>query len=769
MVQPGESLRRYYHAATFAVGLAVFAAAAAQVLTDGLGPKLWLGVFLGAPLIALIARFPMVLDRGEGGIEVGFESSILLFLVCTMPTDQALVIWSLGVMLTQALSGKLLSVRLVNIGIGIIAGALAALIVTTLPDRDVVSPRGLIVVACAAAVYFLTDYVGSGLSLFLAGQTTLGAELLQSETLWAIACFVPLDSLGYLGAVVERSAPWWTLGLLVVPLTTLLIATRAVTRGRENARRLTVLFGAAVRAQTLTDRDAVLTSLVSDARELLLLRTVELRPEAPDLGEVGVRVQLGEEVCWLTARAANRARSTTASDEQALRALAAVASDAIGRLELTTEMVHVARHDPLTDLPNRGILIDQITQALEASDRGPVTLFFLDLDGFKPINDRFGHGAGDRVLVELARRLRQCAPDGATIARVGGDEFAILCTGLPPQEAGPLCERLVAAFETGVDVAGQRVQISVSIGIAHATRDETAASLLRNADVAMYEAKTQGKGRYAVYEPSMGRSRLDRLELVDELRRAIHRREIALVYQPVVSLATGRIVGAEALARWQRNGSPVRPDIFISAAEESGLIVGLGDVVLGQAASDAAAMREAFGGSHSLSVNISAAQLRDPDFLETVERTARTMSGSRLVLEITERQGVDLDAEVLAAMRTITDMGVAFAIDDFGVGFSSISYLHDLPAQILKADAALSAGIDRDDRARTLLRSVAFMGRGLGFDVVIEGIERESQLDIIRSEMPGAFAQGYFLHRPMPLDRLLQTVRSERSGVASGD
>jgi diguanylate cyclase (GGDEF)-like protein len=450
-------------------------------------------------------------------------------------------------------------------------------------------------------------------------------------------------------------------------------------------------------------------------------------------------------------------------DEQALRALAAVAADAISRLELTEEMVHVARHDPLTDLPNRGILLDRLTHALGRQEREPVALLFVDLDGFKPINDRYGHAIGDEVLVRLAGRLRSCVRPADTVARLGGDEFAILFEDADPRLMPLMCERVMEAVSEVMEIGGQPLQLGASVGLAYGRAGESATALLRNADLAMYEAKTHGKGRYVEYDPAIGRARVERLELIDDLRKAILDSEIDLVYQPVVGVGTGRIVGVEALARWTRHGDPVPPDVFITVAEETGLIVALGEVVLNKVTADAPALRAAVGGETlSINVNISAEQLRDPGFIGTVAGAVASTDGNPLVLEITERQGVDLDDDVLAAMRAIEAMGVVFAIDDFGVGFSSISYLHELPASILKADAALSHDIDRDPRARALLHSVVLMGRSLGFEVVVEGIERDSQLAVIRQDAPTASVQGYLLHRPMPLPQLLGVLQQEQ-------
>ncbi|MDH2414742.1 EAL domain-containing protein [Nocardioides sp. CER19] len=760
----GEVWRWRYHLVILAIGLLVFGVAAVDVVHDGFGWDLGLAILVGAPLIMVVARFPMVLDSGSGAIEVGFDSSILIFLMCTLDPSDALVAWSVGVLATQLTTQKTASARSFNIGLGMIAGGLATAVYSVGTGDAVGTPRELVTMLLAAATYFITDFVLSAVSVTIWARSRLRQELLQRGTLLAIACFVPLDSLGYLGAVVQRATPWWTLSLLGVPLVTLLIATRAVTRGQENARRLTVLFSAAVRAQALVDREAVIDSLLRDARQLLKLKDVRLRDVPPVDGAIAVPVQLGDDSRWLVARARNRARATVAGDEQALRALAAVAADAISRLELTDEMVHVARHDPLTDLPNRGILLDRLTHALARQRHDPVALLFIDLDGFKPVNDRYGHAVGDDVLVLLATRLRRCVRSSDTVARLGGDEFAILFEDVDRVLMPLMCDRVLGAISEDIDMAGQTIRLGASVGLAYGVAGESAASLLRNADLAMYEAKTSGKAKYVEYEPAMGRARLERLELVDDLRQAVDEAEIDVVYQPVVAVGTEEIVGVEALARWRRNDVQVAPDVFIAVAEETGLIVPLGEVILDKVAADAPALLAAASGDLSINVNISAVQLRAPEFIQTVARAVEAMHGTRLVLEITERQGIDLDDGILAVMRGIESLGVVFAIDDFGVGFSSISYLHDLPARILKADAALSQGVDHDVRARALLRSVMLMGRSLGYDVIVEGIERESQLQVVRDDAPTSMAQGYLMYRPMPLADLLPVMRQDQDG-----
>jgi len=745
-------------------GLGVAAAAAVSAVSRGQTVPPFLAVG-GILLTVLVARFPVLFDRGENGtVEIAFDSTVLIFMLCTLDVSAALVVWALGVLATQVASERRIAAKLFNIGIGILGGAIAALILTAIPNADgPATARELVAVAVAATAYFTTDLLLSAVSLTISGGQ-FRRHVLQRQTVLAIACFVPFDMLGYLAAIVYRATPWWTLSLLCAPLVSLLVATRAVTRGEENSRRLSALFDAAVRAQTLTTRREVEAALVDDARRLLRLPKVDVRSTPPGKGEIGAEVRGGKETTWLVAKALDRARSTSHADEQALKALAAVADEALSRLDLIEEKVHVARHDPLTDLPNRGILLDRVSRALAASqlDGRPVALLFIDLDDFKPVNDRFGHDAGDAVLVELAGRLRSTVGETGTAARLGGDEFAVLFENLRPHEVEAACERLLGIIAEDLHVGGSTFSIGASAGIAFAGPDDTATGLVRKADLAMYAAKAKGEGGVEEYEDAMGESRLERLDLIDDLRSAIANGEINVVYQPIIAVDTGRVVGAEALARWSRNGVPIPPDVFITAAEDAGLIVDLGDHVLRRVAADVATLRPHVDAPFLMTVNISPRQLREATFVDSVREAVAAMHGVTLVLEITERQGIDLDPLVLSRMEAICAAGARLAVDDFGVGFSSISYLHDLPVHYIKADAALAQDIAVDERARALLRSVIAMGRTLGLGVVIEGIESEDQLVALGNDTADLTAQGYLMYRPMGLDRLAATIAADR-------
>jgi diguanylate cyclase (GGDEF)-like protein len=663
-------------------------------------------------------------------------------------------------------NGKRLRSRLFNVGVGVLGGAMAAVLVAEVRGNAIGAPRELLAVALAAVGYFSIDFVVSAISVALEQGGSLWEELRQPGTMLAVACFVPFDCLGYLAAVVSRSTPWWTWGLLAVPLMTLLVATRAVTRGRENARRLSLLFDAAVRLHTVPDESTAIDTLLDSSRALLRLRNVSLKDTAPDADEVGAMVQDESGELWVVAPARQRARSNSTADQEALEAMAAVTSDALSRLRLTEAMTHLASHDLLTNLPNRALLLERTKQAQLRADTlgGRVAVLFCDLDEFKPINDRFGHAAGDAVLVEIAGRLAANVRKADTVARLGGDEFAVLLEDVYADDVDSTCDRLLTAVRSGVVLAEHDMPLSLSIGAALGDDAGDTEQLLQRADLAMYEAKARGKNRYVTYDQRLGDSHAERLEMLESLRTAVAHDELTVAYQHITEVATGRITGVEALARWSRNGEHVPPEVFIRLAEDCGLIVPLGLRMLEMVAVDAPILQSAVGGPFDVGLNISAQQLRDPAFVAQVTGAMEQMPGVTMILEVTERCVVTDDETTKEAMAQLVAAGAIFAIDDFGVGFSSLSYLKHLPVKILKTDATLSSDIDRDERSCRLLRSVVAMGDALGLDVIVEGIERASQLQHLRDHVGAKFAQGYLLHRPASgesvRDHLLATSTS---------
>jgi predicted signal transduction protein with EAL and GGDEF domain len=358
------------------------------------------------------------------------------------------------------------------------------------------------------------------------------------------------------------------------------------------------------------------------------------------------------------------------------------------------------------------------------------------------------------------------------VARLGGDEFAVLVEGVDDvAELDELCERVLRSLRAEVLIHGHEVVVGASIGVAVADPDDDAAGLLRNADMAMYRAKALGKDRYFLYQPSLREENVRRLELVEALRRDVSTR-LVVHYQPIVDLATGDVQGLEALVRWQRPEGLLSPDVFIPAAEESGLIIELGEQVLRQVVGDAEALQQAAGRSLNLGCNMSAHQLRDPRFLDLVQSAVLALGDNQLVLEMTETVVVDHDDETDAALRRLTSVGARLAIDDFGVGFSSIGYLQHLPVDILKIDRSFTRDVDSSPRAAALVEAILVMGAALDLRVVAEGIERVGQA--VRLRQAGCeVGQGFLYGRPQPLaatTRLLAggAVSRVRGAYSSG-
>jgi len=460
----------------------------------------------------------------------------------------------------------------------------------------------------------------------------------------------------------------------------------------------------------------------------------------------------------------DRARASVEADQKAIEALATVGEEAFARLALTEEMAHLARHDALTSLPNRTLFLDRVEQAVSRSRRHGTTLavLFLDLDGFKGVNDRFGHAEGDELLKRVAERLVECVRDTDSVARLGGDEFAVLVEGFEGVRAlDVLCQRMLAALRRDITILGHEVVVGASIGVAIADPQDDAAGLLRNADMAMYRAKALGKDRSFVYQPSLREDNVRRLELVEALRRGIAT-ELVVHYQPIVNLHLGRVDGMEALVRWARPSGLVPPDTFITIAEESGLISELGERVLSQLVTDAPRLAAAVNHPLSLGCNMSAHQLRDPAFPRLVGEAVRSLGDNTLVLEMTETVVVADDDESAHALLQLKSMGALLAIDDFGVGFSSIGYLQHLPVDILKIDRSFVRDIDVIPRARALVEAILVMGAALDLRVVAEGIERASQLDHLR-QAGCLIGQGFLFGRPQGVE---EAVRMLHEGAA---
>jgi diguanylate cyclase (GGDEF)-like protein len=434
---------------------------------------------------------------------------------------------------------------------------------------------------------------------------------------------------------------------------------------------------------------------------------------------------------------------------------------AIERKGAELELAHQALHDSLTELPNRALFLDRLEQALVRTQRNPspVAVLFLDIDSFKLINDSLGHDAGDQLLVELAGRLAGVVRPSDTVARFGGDEFTILCDHVNSSyDVIAIANRVAEAVALPFTVGGHEVFVTSSVGIAFAKgeRDDPAL-LVRNADAAMYRAKEKGGARYEVFDQLMRARATKRLELQSDLHRALQRGELRLEYQPEVDLRSGAVVGVEALLRWDH---PVRGMLpageFIALAEQTGLIGPIGTWVIEEACERLHSWEQELSGSTpTVAVNISPRELAEPDLLHSV-RAALASSGAspeRLCLEITERGAMEDAESVVRTLSALKRLGVQLAIDDFGVGQSSLGYLSRFPVDVLKIDRSLMEGLGPDADCKRLVASVVGLAGSLGLASVAEGVEREEQRQEL-VELDCDLGQGYHLARPMPPDEL---------------
>lgn len=443
--------------------------------------------------------------------------------------------------------------------------------------------------------------------------------------------------------------------------------------------------------------------------------------------------------------------ATVTSDAPADAAgIVVMLQDVTARKTLEAELTHQAFHDALTGLANRALFLDRVAHALARAPRSGrrVAVLFLDLDNFKTVNDSLGHVEGDRLLIIAAKRLATCVRAGDTIARLGGDEFAVLVEDANvPGDAIALAERITAAFTAPFPLGGSPLVATASVGIATSVHSATPDGLLRNADAAMYRAKAEGKGGYAMFEPAMHVAALMRLQLDSELRQAIDANEFELEYQPIVRLDTGKITSVEALVRWRHpERGTVAPGAFIAAAEETGIIVPLGRWVLRDACMQGQRWRDAYadGSPLGVTVNLSGQQLRSPDIYDDV-RAALDVSGldpARLVLEITESVLMRHTEVTLAKLRAFKSLGVRLAIDDFGTGYSSLAYLQRFPIDILKIDKAFVDGVADGESDAVIAQTILALGKALGLRCVAEGVEREEQREALLT-LGCEFAQGY--------------------------
>jgi diguanylate cyclase (GGDEF)-like protein len=477
------------------------------------------------------------------------------------------------------------------------------------------------------------------------------------------------------------------------------------------------------------------------------------------------------------------------STEDIVEALDAGANDyitkpvdfAVAQARIRTQLT-ARRADPLTGLPNRLLFMERLNDLIARSRAAAAfefAVFFLDVDRFKIINDSLGHVAGDELLTGVSRRLEQSLRSTdtvarfageCTLARLGGDEFTVLLSGVRTVvDARMIAERLVAAVSRPFELQGREVVVTVSVGVVMAdARYQRAEDMVRDADTAMYSAKDRGKGRCEIFDTSMLAAAQERLVIEQDLRRAIEREEFRLHYQPIVTLSDQRLSGFEALVRWQHPGRGlVPPDGFIPIAEETGLIVPIGLWVLREACRQMRAWDGEFPECADLivNVNLSARQCLHPTLVTDVARvlTETGLDPQRLKLEITESLVLEGSDEVIGIMKALRGLGVQLGLDDFGMGYSALSYLQQLPVQTLKIDRSFVSGIQNAGNVE-IVRAILSLASGLSMNVTAEGVETADQAARLK-DLSCEFGQGYYFDRPLTHDRAREVLRRHKRSI----
>jgi diguanylate cyclase (GGDEF)-like protein len=726
------------------VGLAIFGASLVQWSTSG--RPFGAIDLVGVALIVLMARYPVVLPQRGGDAVIGFEISALVFLTLTRRPSEALVVWCLAQVISQTFGRRSMRNRLFNIGVTATSGGLFVWIVT-MGGASSANGFALLLVSLACAMYFMIDLVVTAASLALESHKSL--DVRWSSVLMPLLVFVAVSTIGFLAALLHEVAWTWTLALLLVPIATILVAVRSVSESRLTQMRLGGLLDAATRAPDWADPGSIERTLIEQAERVLRHCTAELRDEPPGRGEIGHPLEVaGQRVRWLVARPANTSYETTTLDDDALAALTALATANLSQRQLTDEMAYQAQHDMLTGLPNRTLLTHRLESALATGHH--TSVLYCDLDGFKAVNDRFGHDTGDELLVAVADRLKQSLRARDLLARLGGDEFAVVVTHNNVVQAEDIAARLLESLQTPFLISGNVTRIQASIGIAHSGDERNASDLMREADMAMYRAKGMGKNRIVVFEPSLRSETLYRLEMEDELRQALAGGHIQLNFQPLVDLVSGKVLGFEALARWHHETlGQVSPAVFVQLAEQTGLMSQLGSQVMEKLHDAAADLQAASESPLSLSVNVSPLEVCEPRLLAQVRRFVEDYPNIDLVIELTESVLLGDDLATSSALEAVAAAGARLAVDDFGVGYSSIGYLQRFPVRLVKIDKSYVQTVE-DPRTRKLVQGVVAMCHAMGLTVVAEGIESADSADMMR-DLGCRVGQGFSLARPLPL------------------
>jgi diguanylate cyclase (GGDEF)-like protein len=612
--------------------------------------------------------------------------------------------------------------------------------------------RELVAAVVGGLVFTILSAVAVALIVVVAQSSSLRTTLLDGATV-RLTTWLGSFSLGVL-LVAATLTHEWVLPLVIAPFVMLQVSySRAMAQWRER-QRMEALYDAAVSVRSSMEPNEVRDHVVGAARNLMEASEARLVAPTDERASGSMRAEVD---AGLELEVSDRIGGGTWSvgDEKLLRALAGVAAGALHNARLFEQIKHQALYDSLTGLPNQVLFEDRVSRALEVSTRhsGTLALAYIDLDGFKKVNDSLGHTVGNELLQQVAERLVRTVRPGDTVARMGGDEFTLLLPEIANADAvGPLAERILDAFRTPFILQREELFITPSIGIALCPHDGNRYdTLLKNADSAMYRAKERGRSNYQLYASGMNASAYARLALEGDLHNALSRGELRVLYQPQVSVATGAVVGVEALVRWEH---PVRgivpPDHFIPLAEETGLIVAIDNWVMREACRQGTRWTRR-SNAPVVAVNLSGRHFQQPDrLLEMILRVLDEtgLPPSQLELEVTEGVAVQEDADILAALDRIKSLGVQMAIDDFGTGYSVLNRLRHFPVDKLKIDKSFVQEITTATDDAPMVTAMIAMARSLGLSVLAEGVETPEQLAFLRRHGCEQI-QGYLFSRPI--------------------
>ena len=756
--------------AVAAAGLVTLAVAGAVGGDAGVGPVAEWVAF--AVVLALSWSFPLLVLRREETEAFSLDEAFLVAAALLLTPFGTILTFGVAAVVSHVVLRRPLSRLAFNFGMVLCASGAAVGVINLVGGQRGVRPIDMAAVVLGAAVFLVVNSVLVSAVLAVADDQPFRRTLTDGAG-FRLLQWTATVAVGLLGGL-AGSAYSWGLLLALVPMAAVQVVLSGSLRARRDHERIDGLLRAALQSHASVQPADVEEAITASARELLNCREAHLTERPAGEGELGSRVpgpRYPERFLVVSDRRGHEA--FTAHDAKLLDALVAVGSSALHNAELVEQLKHEAFHDALTGLPNQLLFEETVGLAL-ADRRQPgrkLAVFVLDVDRFKRVNDSLGHPTGNELLQEVARRLTGAVRGGDTVARMSGDEFTVLVTGLRSTgEAALVAEKVMAVFKAPFMVTGQELYVTASIGIAISPDDGTRSSvLLKNADTAMYRAKERGRNCFEIYSVDMNAAAEARLALEGDLHQALDNGELRVAYQPQIDLVTGQLIGVEALARWDHPTlGAIAPDTFIPLAEESGLIVALDDWVMRTACAQVRAWRDAGLPAVRMAVNLSGRAFWRARIVERVtEVLALTgVDPEQLELEVTESMAVDAVTDTRPLFRELEALGVRLAIDDFGTGYSALGRLQGLPFHTLKIDRSFVVGVENPHDEAPIVAAMIAMAHALKLEVVAEGVETEAQHSFL-TRNGCDIAQGFLFGRPVSPAEIEAILRPESVLVTS--